>query len=91
MPSTLLAELRHRFQFGDPSVGLPYPDPQPQPTPAPTPPFVKPTNPVGKEFSAGKFHVLDPSVTDYTDERRHFLLRTREKPFGQQYWFEKVQ
>jgi len=46
---------------------------------------------LGKEFAAGKFYALDPSVTDYTDERGHFLLRTRETPFGQQYWFERVQ
>ncbi len=91
-PPVLLTELQHRFQFGNPTVGVPYPDPpDPQQPPVPSPPPARPANPVGKEFLPGKFYVLDPLVMQYADERGKFLQRTRETPFGTQRWFEKVQ
>ena len=89
-PSTTLAELKNRFQFGNPLILEPYPDPpdptKPAPLPAPAP---KPTVPVGGEIlgASGRYYALDSSFADWLDARGRFKRECRESPFGRSCWF----
>lgn len=91
-PPVALTELENKYQFGDPTVLIQYPDRVPVVNPDPPGPVVKNPLPVGNEITqgSGTYYALDPSFAEWTDFRGHFVLVTRDAPFGtgKQKWFK---